>query len=94
MLGNLALYKTGNNRMRKLIQHSTLIDILESLEILSDIEIKLHETDDFRELEYISLSPIHKLNPDEIAIQLEGQSITYWDKYKIVEIKAITSDEC
>lgn len=76
--------------MKKLIQFSTLGDILESLEILPDIEIKMHNTDDnFIELEYISLSPVHQLAPNQIVIQLAGQEYTYWDIDKVVEIRAI-----
>lgn len=76
--------------MKKLIQFSTLEDIYESLEILPDIEIKMHNSDDnFIELEYISASPIHNLKPNDIIIQLAGQGYTTWSKDKIVEIRAI-----
>jgi len=76
--------------MRKLIQFSTLIDIYESLEILPDIEIKMHNSDQqFLELDYISLSPIHAMEDNEVAIQLDGQSISHWDRDKVVEIREI-----
>jgi hypothetical protein len=76
--------------MKKLIQFSTLIDIYESLENLPDIEIKMHNSDEqFIELEYMSLSPIHGVTENQIAIQLAGQPITKWDIDKVVEIRAI-----
>lgn len=76
--------------MKKLMQFSTLIDLYESLEILPDIEIRMHNTDDnFIELEYMSLSPIHDLAENQIAIQLAGQPITKWDRNKAIEIRAI-----
>lgn len=75
--------------MRKLLQFCTLEDILESLDILPEIEIRMHESDDFRELEYISLSPVHGLQSDDIAVQLAGQSITHWDRWKVVETRSL-----
>lgn len=73
--------------MKKLIQFSTLIDIYESLEILPDIEIRFDENDRFRELEYMSISPLHGIA--DMVIQLEGQPYTYWDRERIVEIREI-----
>ena len=71
--------------------NKTLIDILESLEILPEIEIRLHEHDRFRKLEYISISPIHGIA--DITLQLEGQPYTHWNRDKVVEIREIKADD-
>jgi len=75
--------------MKKLIQYSTLEDILESLEILPEIEIRFDDRDRFRTLEYISISPIHGIA--DITVQLEGQPYTHWNRDRVVEIREIES---
>lgn len=94
MLGNLDLYRTGAQDMNTKIEQFRLIDLLEIMDTLPDyIEIRTHPTDDFRELEYISLSPIHKLTGDDILIQLSGQDYTRHNRYKTVDVRTSFESE-